>query len=186
MRKSWSPPRVTGPAENWCLDILRRYKGLRVKEFKSTRVSLPFYLFTLVRFNPSTSLVPRVVVLHPHDVLFVRKVVEVGVDPEFGHDTHAVFADEAVALSALEGDEVAFDVIFGGEFFVGGAGGDGDGAFDHGPHFAAAVVVLPAEALTGVDHEYFGAQTHALADGYAFDAGEEVVGKGLRVFFGYD
>ena len=104
-------------------------------------------------------------------------------DPEFGHDAHAVFTDEAVALAALEGDEVAFDVVFCGEFFVGGAGGNGDGAFDHGPHLAAAVVVLPAEALTGVDHEDFGAQTHALADGDAFDAGEKVIGKGLRVFF---
>jgi len=110
-------------------------------------------------------------------------VVEVGVDPEFGHDAHAVFADEAVAFPALEGDKVAFDVVFGGEFFVRWAGGDCDGTFDHGPHFAAAVVVLPAEALTGVDHEDFGAQTHALADGDAFNAGEEVVGKGLRVFF---
>ena len=113
-------------------------------------------------------------------------MVEVGVDPEFGHNSHAVFADEAVALSALEGNEVAFDVVFGGEFFVRGAGGDGDGAFDHGPNFAAAVVVLPAEALAGVDHEDFGTQTHALADGDAFDAREEVVRKGLRVFFGND
>ena len=104
-------------------------------------------------------------------------------DPEFGHDTHAVFADEAVALPALEGDEVAFDVVFGGEFFVRGAGGDGDGAFNDDPHFATAVVVLPTKALTGVHHEDFGTQTHALADGDAFDAGEEVVGKGLRVFF---
>ena len=138
---------------------------------------------SLVRFNPSTSLVPRVVVLHPHNILFVRKVVEVGVDPEFGHDTHAVFADEAVALPALEGDEVAFDVVFGGEFLVGGAGGDGDGAFDDGPHLPAAVVVLPTKALTGVHHEDFGTQTHALADGDAFDARKEVVRKGLRVFF---
>ena len=121
--------------------------------------------------------------MHSHDVLFVRKMVEVGVDPEFGHDAHAVFADEAVALPALEGDEVAFDVFFSGEFLVGGAGGDGNGAFDDGPHLAATVMVLPAEALAGVDHEDFGAQTHALADGDAFDTGEEVVGKGLRIFF---
>jgi len=137
----------------------------------------------LVRFNPKTSLIPRVVVLHPNDVLFVRKVVEVGVDPEFGHDAHAVFADEAVALPALESDKVAFSVVFGGEFLVRGAGGNGYRAFDNGPHFAAAVVVLPAEALTGVHHEDFGAQMHALADGDAFDAGEKVVGKGLRAFF---
>jgi len=141
---------------------------------------------SLVPFNPSTSLVPRIVVLHPYNVLFIRKVVEVGVDPEFGHDAHAVFADEAVALTALEGNEVAFNVVLSGEFFVRGAGGDGDGAFDDGPHLAAAVVVLPTKALAGVDHEDFGAQTNALADGYTFDAGEEVVGKGLRVFFGND
>jgi len=167
MRKSWSPPRVTGPVENWCLDMLRRY-----------------YLEECL--GSLCDLVSCVVVLHPNDVRFVRKVVEVGVDPEFGHDTHAVFANEAMALSALEGDEVAFDVVFGGEFFVRGAGGDGDGAFDDGPHLAAAVVVLPTKALAGVDHEDFGAQTHALADGDAFDAGEEVIGKGLRVFFGND
>ena len=124
--------------------------------------------------------------MHSHDVLFVRKMVEVGVDPEFGHDAHAVFADEAVALPALEGNEVAFDVVFGGEFFVRGAGGDGDRAFDDGPNLAATVMVLPAEALAGVDHEDFGTQSHALADRNPFDAGEEVVGKGLRVFFGND
>ena len=75
------------------------------------------------------------------------------------------------------------DVVFGGEFLVRGACGDGDGAFDDGPHLATTVMVLPAEALAGVHHEDFGAQTHALADGDAFDAKEEVVRKGLRVFF---
>ena len=138
----------------------------------------------LLEANREESLVSRVVVLHPNNVLFVRKMVEVGVDPEFGHYAHAVFADEAVTLPALEGDKVAFDVVFDGEFLVGGAGGDGHGAFNDGPHLAAAVVVLPTKALTGVDHEDFGAQTHALADGDAFDAREEVVCKGLRVFFG--
>ena len=97
-----------------------------------------------------------------------------------------VFADEAMALATLKGNEVALDVVFGGEFLVGGARSDGDRAFDDGPHLAAAVVVLPAEALAGVHHEDFGAQTHALADGDAFNAWEEVVRKGLRVFFGND
>ena len=128
-------------------------------------------------------LIPRVIVLHSNDILFVRKVIEVGMDPEFGHDAHGFFADEAVALAALEGDEVSLEVVLGGEFLVCGAGGDGDGAFDDGPHLAAAVMVLPAEALAGVYHEDFGAQSQALANGDAFDAREEVVGKGLRVFF---
>jgi hypothetical protein len=138
--------------------------------------------------NPSwmvalAGLVPRVIVLHPHNVFFVRKVVEVGVDPEFGHDAHGFFADETVALPTLEGNEVAFDVVFGGEFFVRGAGGDGDGAFYHGPHLAAAIVVLPAETLAGVDHEDFGAQTHALSNGDAIDAGKELICKRLGVLF---
>ena len=167
MRKSWSPPRVTGPAGKVCLDIIRRY-----------------YLEECL-WNLCDS-VSRVIVLHPHDVFFVRKVLEVGVDPKFGHDAHAVFADEAVALPALKGNEVALDVVFGGEFLVGGARSDGDRAFDDGPNLAATVMVLPAEALAGVHHEDFGAQTHALADGDAFNAGEEVVGKGLRVFFSND
>ena len=139
--------------------------------------------YRLLEANRVASSVSRVIVLHPDDVLFVRKMVKVSVDPEFGHNAHAVFADEAVALPALKGDEVSLEVVFGGEFFVRGAGGDGDGAFNDGPHLAASVMVLPAEALAGADHEDFGTQTHALADGDAFDAGEEMVGKGLRVFF---
>ena len=107
-------------------------------------------------------------------------------DPEFGHNAHGFFANEAVALPALEGNEVALEVVLGGEFFVGGAGGDGDRTFYYGPHLAATVVVLPTEALAGVDHEDFGAQTNALADGDSFDAGEEVVGKGLRVLLRND
>lgn len=110
-------------------------------------------------------------------------MVEVSVDPEFGHDAHTVFADEAVALPALEGDEVAFDVVFGGEFFVGGAGGDGDGTFKNGPHLAATVMVLPAEALTRIDHEDFGAQTYTLPNGDALDAGKELIRKRLGVLF---
>ena len=74
-------------------------------------------------------------------------------------------------------------VVLGGGFFIGWACGDGNGAFDDGPHFAAAVVVLPGEALAGVDHEDFWAETYPLVDGDALHAWEEVVSESLGVFF---
>ena len=131
-------------------------------------------------------LFPRVIVLHPHDVVLVREVVEIGVDPEFRYDTHRVFADEAMAFATLKGDEVALVVLFGRKFFVRGTCSDCHGSFEDGPHFTAAVVVLPTKALPWIDHEDFGTESNPLVDGDAFNAGEEMVGKGLRILFGDD
>jgi len=131
-------------------------------------------------------LFPRVIVLHPHDVVLVREVVEIGVDPEFRYDTHRVFADEAMAFATLKGDEVALVVLFNRKLFVRRAGGHGYGAFKDGPHFTTAVVVLPTKALPWIDHEDFGTESNPLVDGDAFNARKELVGKGLRILFGDD
>ena len=131
-------------------------------------------------------LFPRVIVLHPHDVVLVREVVEIGVDPEFRYDTHRVFADEAMAFATLQGNEVALVVLFGRQFFVRGACSHGYGTFEDGPHFTAAVVILPTKALPWIDHEDFGTESNPLVDGDAFNARKELVGKGLRILFGDD
>ena len=121
----------------------------------------------------------RVIVLHPHDVVLVRQMVEIGVDPEFRYNTHRVFADEAMAFATLKGDEVALVVLFSRKLFVRRAGGHGYGAFKDGPHFTTAVVVLPTKALPWIDHEDFGTESNSLVDGDAFNAREEMVRKGL-------
>ena len=128
----------------------------------------------------------RVIVLHPHDVVLVRQMVEIGVDPEFRYDAHRVFADEAMALTTLKGDEVPGMIVFGRQFFVRGACSHGYGSFEDGPHLTAAVVVLPTEALSRVNHEDFGTESKPLVDGDAFNARKELVGKGLRILFGDD
>ena len=131
-------------------------------------------------------LFPRVIVLDPYDVVLVGEVVEISVDPEFRYNTHRVFADEAMTFATLKGDEVALVVLFGRQFFVRGARGHGYRAFEDGPHFTAAVVVLPTEALPWIDHEDFGTESNPLVDGDAFNARKELVGKGLRILFGDD
>ena len=128
----------------------------------------------------------RVIVLHPHDVVLVRQMVEIGVDPEFRYDAHRVFTDEAMAFATLKGDEVPGMIVFGGQFLVRGACGHGYRSFEDGPHLTAAVVVLPTEALPWIDHEDFGTESKPLVDGDAFNAGKELVGKGLRILFGDD
>ena len=131
-------------------------------------------------------LFPRVIVLHPHDVVLVGEMVEISVDPEFRYDTHRVFADEAMAFATLKGDEVPGMIVFGGQFFVRGTCSDCHGSFEDGPHLTAAVVVLPTEALPWIDHEDFGTESKPLVDGDAFNARKELVGKGLRILFGDD
>ena len=128
----------------------------------------------------------RVVVLHPHNIVLVREVVEISVDPEFRYDAHGIFADEAMAFATLKGDEVPGMIVFGGQFLVRGAGGHGYRSFEDGPHLTAAVVVLPTEALPWIDHEDFGTESKPLVDGDAFNARKELVGKGLRILFGDD
>ena len=125
----------------------------------------------------------RVIVLHPHDVVLVRQMVEIGVDPEFRYNTHRVFADEAMAFATLKGDEVALVVLFGRQFFVCGACSHGYGPLEDGPHFTTAVVILPTKALPWIDHEDFWTESNSLVDGDAFNAWEEMVGKGLGILF---
>ena len=127
-----------------------------------------------------------VIVLHPHDIVLVRQMVEIGVDPEFRYDAHRVFADEAMALATLKGYEVPGMIVFGGQFLVCGAGGHGYRSFEDGPHFTTAVVILPTQALPWIDHEDFGTESNPLVDGDAFNARKELVGKGLRILFGDD
>ena len=110
-------------------------------------------------------------------------MVEISVDPEFRYDTHRVFADEAMAFATLQGNELALVVLFGRKFFVRGARGHGYGALKYGPHLTAAIVVLPTEALPWIDHEDFGTESNPLVDGDAFNAWEEMVGKGLGILF---
>jgi len=131
-------------------------------------------------------LFPRVIVLHPYDVVLVRKVVEISVDPEFRYDAHGIFADEAMAFATFEGNEIALVVLFGGKFFVRGTCSDGNGSFEDGPHLTAAIVVLPTKALARINHEDFGTEPNPLVDGDAFNARKEMVGKGLRILFGDD
>ena len=121
----------------------------------------------------------RVIVLHPHDVVLVGEMVEISVDPEFRYNTHRVFADEAMALTTLKGDEVPGMIVFGGQFLVRGACSHGYGTFEYGPHLTTAVVVLPAQALPRINHEDFGTESNPLVDGDAFNARKELVGKGL-------
>ena len=128
-------------------------------------------------------LFPRVIVLDPYDVVLVGEVVEISVDPEFRYNTHRVFADETMAFATLEGNEVPGMIVFGGQFLVRRAGGHGNGALEYGPHLTATVVVLPAEALPWIDHEDFGTESNPLVDGDAFNAREEMVGKGLGILF---
>jgi len=128
-------------------------------------------------------LLTRVSVLHPHDIVLVREMVEIGVDPEFRYNTHRVFADETMAFAALEGNEVPWMIVFGGQFLVRGAGGHGYRALEDSPHLTATVVVLPAEALPRINHEDFGAESNPLVDGDAFNAREEMVCKGLGILF---
>ena len=113
-------------------------------------------------------------------------MAEIGVDPEFRYDAHRVFADEAMAFAALQGNEVALVVLFGRKFFVCGACSHGNGALEYGPHLTATVVVLPTKALPWIDHEDFGTESNPLVDGDAFNARKELVGKGLRILFGDD
>ena len=103
-------------------------------------------------------LFPCVVVLHPHNIVLVREVVEISVDPEFRYDAHRVFADEAMAFATLEGDEVPGMIVFGGQFLVRGTCSDCHGSFEDGPHFTTAVVVLPTKALPRINHEDFGTE----------------------------
>ena len=131
-------------------------------------------------------LFPCVVVLHPHNIVLVREVVEISVDPEFRYDAHRVFADEAMAFATLKGDEVPGMIVFGGQFLVRGAGGHGYRSFEYGPHLTATVVVLPAEALPRINHEDFGTESNPLVDGDAFNARKEMVRKGLGILFGDD
>jgi len=131
-------------------------------------------------------LFPRVIVLDPNDVVLVGEVVEISVDPEFRYNTHRVFADEAMAFATLKGDEVPGMIVFGGQFLVRGACSHGYGTFEDGPHFTAAVVILPTKALPWIDHEDFGTESNPLVDGDAFNAREEMVRKGLRILFGDD
>ena len=98
-------------------------------------------------------LFPCVVVLHPHNIVLVREVVEISVDPEFRYDSHRVFADEAMAFATLKGDEVPGMIVFGGQFLVRGAGGHGyrsfqllnvpHGALHHQERRAIPLVVRP-------------------------------------------
>ena len=131
-------------------------------------------------------LFPRVIVLHPHNIVLVRQMVEIGVDPEFRYDAHRVLADEAMALTTLQGNEVASVVLFGGQFLVRGARGHGYRAFEDGPHFTAAVVILPTKALPWIDHEDFWTESNSLVYGDAFNARKEMVRKGLGILFGDD
>ena len=131
-------------------------------------------------------LFPCVVVLHPHNIVLVREVVEISVDPEFRYDTHRVFADEAMALATLKGNEVALVVLYGWQFFVCGACSHGYGTHEHGPHFTTAVVILPTKALPWIDHEDFWTESNSLVDGDAFNARKEMVRKGLGILFGDD
>ena len=128
-------------------------------------------------------LFPCVIVLHPHNVVLVREMGEISMDPEFRYDTHRVFADETMAFATLQGNEVAFVVLFGRKFFVCGACSHGNGALEYGPHLTATVVVLPTEALPRINHEDFGTESNPLVDGDAFTAREEMVGKGLGILF---
>ena len=131
-------------------------------------------------------LFPRVIVLHPHDVVFVGEMVEISVDPEFRYNTHRVFADETMAFATLEGNEVPGMIVFGGQFLVRGACSHGYRALEDSPHLTATVVVLPAEALPRINHEDFGTESNPLVDGDAFNAREEMVRKGLGILFGDD
>jgi hypothetical protein len=131
-------------------------------------------------------LFPCVVVLHPHNIVLVREVVEISVDPEFRYDAHRVFADEAMALATLQGNEVALVVLYGWQFFVCGACSHGYGTHEHGPHFTTAAVVLPTKALPRINHEDFGTESNPLVDGDAFNARKEMVRKGLGILFGDD
>ena len=131
-------------------------------------------------------LFPRVIVLHPHDVVFVGEMVEISVDPEFRYNTHRVFADETMAFATLKGDEVPGMIVFGGQFLVRGTCSDCHGSFEDGPHFTTAVVILPTEALPWIDHEDFGTESNSLVDGEAFNARKEMVRKGLGILFGDD
>ena len=128
-------------------------------------------------------LFPRVIVLHPHNILLVGEVVEISVDPEFRYDAHGIFADEAMTFATLKGNEVASVVLFGRQFFVCWACSHGYGPLEDGPHFTTAVVVLPTESLARINHKDFGTKSNSLVDGDAFNAGEEMVGKGLGILF---
>ena len=113
-------------------------------------------------------------------------MVEIGVDPEFRYDAHRVFADEAMALTTLKGDEVPGMIVFGGQFLVSRTCSHGYGPLEDGPHFTAAVVVLPTESLARINHKDFGTESNPLVDGDAFNAREEMVRKGLGILFGDD
>ena len=50
---------------------------------------------------PPKNLLPSKIILHPHNILFIRRVIRVGMFPDFSHNTPLLGANQAMAFSLL-------------------------------------------------------------------------------------
>lgn len=96
--------------------------------------------------------------MNTYDVVFVRRVIGIGVLPCFGNNAPFLQPHQPVPLALLQSDTLAYLVVFHFSLFVGEAGGDPKRPLHHLPNFGAAAVALPREPLVRSHEQYLGTQ----------------------------